>query len=238
MKPKALIIGGSRGLGEALLNIYKNKGWETHNISRNTCDLSDPLAVEKLAGDMAFINSGFTLGIFSAATADMGYIDETSPQAFRHCMQVNFLSLITLFYALAKADHPCRRFIFIHSGAADFLIPGFSPYAISKRALRDYLYIAKLENSFPGCQILQVWPGGIATEFTQKIRFHGSYKIIKGMRPRTAFEVASRIYEAEQSGKGHLNLSSLFIFLGRMQSFLPGLLNWLMQRHPLFRRKP
>jgi short-subunit dehydrogenase len=122
------------------------------------------------------------------------------------------------------------------SGAADLLVPGLSPYALSKRALRDYLDIVRLERSFPRSRVLTVWPGPIATRFNEKSRVHGSYRLPTGSPGRSARDVAERIYRAEQAGRRELVLSPVPRLAGSIQAIVPAFVRWLIRRHPSFRR--
>ncbi len=242
--PKALIVGATSGLGMALAQIYRERGWVVHSVQRKDashttdspwiCDLSHPSAVSSLASDPSKM-AGFDLGIFSAGTSEAGYVDALNPESFRRCLEVNFLAPIALFNAMARASPPCRRFVFILSGAAEFLVPGLAPYALSKRALRDYLTFRDLESSFPDCRILTVWPGPLATNFDAKTRLHGGYRLPKAAKVRSPEEVARRILEAEASGKNRLDLSPMARRLGQFQAAVPHAARWLMRCHPALR---
>lgn len=98
---KVLIVAPTSGLGKALAELYKEYGWSVQAVNQDTCGLSDPTAVAKLAADPGLLDSGFELCIFSAGMSEAGYIDELDPHAFRRCLEVNFLAPMTLFYALA-----------------------------------------------------------------------------------------------------------------------------------------
>ncbi len=239
---RALIVGGRGGLGSALAEIYSARGREVQRISRTgkepgdwVCDLADPAQVSALAGDAARM-SGFDLCLFAAGTSEAGYLDDLPDEAFRRCLEVNLLAPLALFRALAMASQPCRRFVFVLSGAAELLVPGLAPYALSKRALRDVLAIRELEGSFPDCRILSVWPGPQDPPFAAPPRLHGPYRLPKRSGARPPAEVALRIVEAEEAGRKHLVLSPLPNLLGRLQACLPAAVGVLVRSR--FRRAP
>jgi hypothetical protein len=81
-----------------------------------------------------------------------------------------------------------------------------------------------------------VYPGAIATDFTRKTRVHGSYRPFTRTKVRSATYVAERIYAAQQSGRDRLVLSPIPRLLGWLQAMVPGVIRWLIQRHPALRR--
>jgi short-subunit dehydrogenase len=225
------IVGARGGLGRALADVYGERGWTVRAVTRDQCDLADPAAVARLATELAGSGRPLDLCVLPAGVSEAGYIDEVPAAAFRRCLEVNFLAPVTLLRALATAAG-CRRFVFVLSGAAESLVPGLAPYALSKRALRDYVEIARLEGSFPACRILTVWPGAMATEFDRRTRVHGTYRVLPNPRPRSPRYVAERIYRAEEAGRTRLVLSPLPIVVGRLQALAPTLVDGLIRRLP------
>jgi NAD(P)-dependent dehydrogenase (short-subunit alcohol dehydrogenase family) len=227
-QPNVLIVGARGGLGRALADVYRERGWTVQAVTRDRCDLADPAAVARLASELAGSERSLELCVVPAGMSEAGYADEVPPAAFRRCLEVNFLAPVTLLSALATTTS-CRRFVFVLSGAADLLIPGLTPYALSKRALRDYIEIARLEGSFPACRILVVRPGAIETDFNRRTRVHGAYRLPQGSRPRSPRDVAEQIYRAERAGRTSLVLSPLPILLGRLQALAPALIGRLIR---------
>lgn len=219
--PRALIVGGG-GLSEALSRAYLDRGWEVQVVLRSggawACDLSRPDEVSALLGDPARV-SGFDLCAVVAGVSHAGHADQIPPGAYRECMEVAFLAPIAFVGALARAERPCRRFILVLSGAADLPVPGLGPYALAKRALRDWIALVRMEGSFLGCRFLEVRPGPMATGFDAKTRLHGGFRLPRSGSPRSPDEVARRIVEAEERGQSSLTLSPLARVLG-----------WLVER--------
>jgi NAD(P)-dependent dehydrogenase (short-subunit alcohol dehydrogenase family) len=233
--PRALIVGAAGGLGQALVRRYEEAGFAVRRVTRADADLADPAAVERLAVDPAL--GPFEVCLLAAGTSEAGYLDALDPAAFRRCLEVNFLAPVALVTALARRD-ACRRFVFVLSGAADFLVPGLGPYALSKRCLRDWLALADLERSFPRCRFLPVWPGGMETAFDARTRRHGDYELPRGSAPRAPAEVAARIFAAERAGRTCLDLARLPRLLGWLQAVAPRAMRMIVRAHPRLRRRP
>jgi short-subunit dehydrogenase len=231
-----LIVGAAGGLGAALADVYEKEGWRVRRVDRAAGDLSDPVAVARLGDDLVATGGSLDVTIFAAGAAEAGYVDETEPGAIRRALEVNFLAPVTLFHTIATRTR-CRRFVFVLSGAADVLIPGLAPYALAKRALRDYLHVRRLERSFLDCHVLEVRPGAIATRFDDKTRVHGTLRLPRTRRRRAARDVAERIYAAQTAGARRLDLSAWPGLVGRMQSLAPSLVSWLIRRHPALKRQ-
>jgi short-subunit dehydrogenase len=229
-----VIVGASGGLGSALADVYAEHGFKVRRVDRRAADLADPPAVRRLAAELVGAGGAPDVCIFAAGASEAGYLDEAPPEAFRRSLEVNFLAPVTLFHALATTT-ACRRFVFVLSGAADVLMPGLAPYALAKRALRDFLDVRALERSFPGRHVLAVRPGAIQTPFDDRTRVHGTFVLPRTARRRSARDVAERIFAAERAGSRRLTLGTLPEVLGRVQALAPGLFGRLMRRHPRFR---
>ncbi len=228
-----MVVGARGGLGAALTQKYRTRQREVLTLDRAQCDLTDPAAVERTAAGWA---TPLSLCVFSAGASEVGYVDQLDTAAFRRCLEVNFLAPATLMRAWAGRAL-CRRFVFILSGAADILVPGLGPYALAKRALRDYLYLLRLERSLDGVYLLEVWPGPMETPFDDKARVHGDFVLPRTPRRRSPDDVADEIVRAEEAGRTEVMLSPVPRLLGRVQSVLPQPVAWLIQRHPKLRRR-
>jgi short-subunit dehydrogenase len=233
---KATIFGAGGGLGKALTRLYESKHWVVHSVIRSDCDLGDQKALDDFLKHLVVSGQIPDLCIFSAGTSEVGYADEVDPEAYRHTLNVNFHAPVRILMTLAKSNPACKRFVFILSGAADLLVPGMSPYALSKRAFRDYLSCLKLERSFPDVSILAVWPGAIATEFNAKTKTHGSFRLPSGNQAKDPEEVAQRIFDALEEGRRALVLSKRVRLAGYLQALAPWGAALLFRLCPAFKR--
>lgn len=227
--PTILIFGSSSGLGLAAAQLFSKQGWQVISINRAQCDLASPESVKAYVQSPQLQEGKFDLCLFAAGMGEMGYLDELGDGALERSMAVNFHAPVTLFKHLASRSNPCTRFIFVLSGTADLLFPGLAPYALSKRALRDYLTILKAEGSFAHCHFLAVNPGSMNTPFNKKALIHGQLRLPANVGKRTADEVAEKIFQAVQNQRTCLNLSPLPYVLGKVQALFPLLISYLLR---------
>jgi NAD(P)-dependent dehydrogenase (short-subunit alcohol dehydrogenase family) len=232
MTDPVLVVGARSGLGAALTQLYRERSRTVLTLDRDRCDLGDAGAVARVAGEWT---TPLALCLFCAGSAEFGYVDSLDASALRRSLEVNFLGPVALFSAWAGRGL-CRRFVFVLSGTADLLLPGLGPYALAKRALRDYLYLLRAEASWPDVHVLEVWPGAMETPFDDKARVHGRFQPPRRRSRRAPEEVARRIVRAEETGRDRLMLSPLPRWLGRVQATAPDLAARLMRAHPRLRR--
>jgi NAD(P)-dependent dehydrogenase (short-subunit alcohol dehydrogenase family) len=226
---EAVIFGAGSGLGKALADVYRERGHPVLALTRQDLDLRDAAAVGRWLEAARASGRRFSRCIVSAGALQAGLLSDLPAEAFAESIRLHALSPIEIMLGLSRAGL-CRRFVFILSGAGDFLMPGLSPYALGKRALKDFLYMAEMERSLPGVEILRVSPGGVATPFNKKARIYGGYRLPgAGRRGRDPMELARRIYDADLRGEKALVLSRLPGFLGKLQSLFGGLAAFLLR---------
>jgi NAD(P)-dependent dehydrogenase (short-subunit alcohol dehydrogenase family) len=220
----AAVFGAGSGLGQAVAERFEQEGWSVMRVTRAECDLADPTAVARWIERAGRDQPMPELCVYCAGTSEVGRLDDLPPDAFRHCFEVNFYAPLTILLHLSRRGPvPCKRFVFIHSGTGDFFLGNLSPYSLSKRALRDVLYFRRLEGALADVEILEVWPGPMATPFNDKTRKHGAVRLPAPLRARPPERVAEAIYRAVTRGKARLRISRLPALLGSLQSMCPSL---------------
>ncbi len=246
---EVVVFGAGSGLGKALAELYRGRGHRVLALTRQDLDLSDAGAVERWLCRARESGRRFSRCLIAAGSCQAGLLRDLPAEAFAESLRLHALSPIEIVLGLSRAGL-CRRFVVILSGAGDFLMPGLAPYALGKRALRDFLYIAEMERSLENVEFLKVWPGAMATAFNEKARLHGDFKLPGAWRRRDAVqaedrapsgppgealarrdpaEVARRIYEADFRGEKALVLSRLPRLLGAFQGLCGGLAAFLLR---------
>ena len=191
----AVVLGASGGLGSAVADVFEKNGWIVTRVTRAECDLASPEAVKRWLAGVG--EQTIDLCICCAGISEVGRLDHLPVEAFRHCFEVNFFAPLAILLGLSRrSPQPCKSFVVVHSGTAHLLLPELAPYSLSKRALRDILYVRRLEGSLAEVAVLEVWPGPMATPFNDKTVKHADVHLPAPQRPRPPDVVARAIYRA------------------------------------------
>jgi benzil reductase ((S)-benzoin forming) len=180
----ALITGGSRGLGEALLQEYRSRDWSVLGFSRSgsgvhldladTVDAADVFTeafarISALAFDEVVVISN------AAVLGPVGAVVNTSPESIASHFDVNVVSGVLLARAFIGAlqDRDCpKTFVNISSGAATKGYAGWSLYCASKAAMEGFVRSVALEQSAQAHPIraINVNPGVMDTAMQAEVR--------------------------------------------------------------------
>ena len=180
----ALITGGSRGLGAALRDQYRSRGWTVMEFSRfgpgvhvdltDTHDAADVFAsaFEELSAfavaEIVVINNAGMLG-------PVGPVAHVTREDIESHINLNIVSAILLARAFIAAfqDHDCpKTFVNISSGAAVKGHAGWSLYCASKAAMENFVHAVALEQALQPHPIraVNVNPGIMDTSMQAEIR--------------------------------------------------------------------
>lgn len=188
----AIVTGGSRGLGRALLEAYEEVGYRTVDISRSgdsdaargrvhvRADFADPAATfDALArefGELAQHTYEEVVLVSNAGTLEpIGPLATSAPDAWRTSLDVNLTSAIGAMALFARAfqAQPCRKvLVSISSGAGSRGVAGWSLYCAAKAGLDNWIRAFALEQSHETRPIeaVSIQPGVVDTEMQAAIR--------------------------------------------------------------------
>jgi 3-oxoacyl-[acyl-carrier protein] reductase len=182
---RALVTGGSRGLGLAICRDLLASGWEVVTCARrgnpvvedlraqchphysfHEVDLSQPGAVELLASRAGLID-GVDAFVANAALGTEGLLTLTSERAIRECLEVNLAATILLTREVVKGMLARGgSLVFVSSVAARTGFSGLSVYAATKGALVSFSKVLAREYGGRGIRSNCVLPGFLETDMS------------------------------------------------------------------------
>jgi benzil reductase ((S)-benzoin forming) len=183
----AIITGGSRGLGAALCDEYRDRQWTVVEFSRSAphqfsvrIDLSDPLAASAVFAQ-AFESLGCkrwdeVVAISNAAAlGPVGPVENARTDDIATNLDTNVVSAILFaraFVAAFQDREYSKTLVNISSGAATKGYAGWSLYCASKAAMENFVRSVALEQSgrrYP-VNAISVNPGVMDTDMQAAVR--------------------------------------------------------------------
>lgn len=183
----AIITGGSRGLGAALCDLYRERGWKVVEFSRSAphpfsiqLDLADvDEATEVLSREfdsLATLDVSEVVAVGNASLlGPVGPVERSSPADIVAHLNANVASAILFARGFAGTfgHHAVpKTFVNISSGAASRGLAGWSLYCASKAALENYVRAVALEQQGRPHPIraFSVNPGVMDTVMQEEVR--------------------------------------------------------------------
>ena len=183
----AIVTGGSRGLGKALVQWYLHQGWTVKEFSRSgesenhiDCDFADAKQTSAVM-DQTFAKlsqqpwSELVLVNNAGTVNPIGPIETTVELDWQQNLQINLNSLIAatgLFIKHFSKPQTNLTVVNISSGAAVLPYYGWSLYCAAKAGVEAFTACVALEQeqaSHPA-KIYAIRPGVIDTEMQRQIR--------------------------------------------------------------------
>jgi 3-oxoacyl-[acyl-carrier protein] reductase len=175
MNPRALIIGGRRGIGAAIVHALAGKGMDVTYTYR-TCpgdsgatalhlDLADRPAVEAFAREQEDAPAWDALVQVSGTTYNALAV-MMEQNAAEQAMQVNFFAFARIARAVVRPMMRARsgRIVSIGSVISQFASQGNAAYGATKAALLAYIRTLAIESARRGVTVNYVAPGFVDTE--------------------------------------------------------------------------
>ena len=222
-----IITGGSKGIGNALVEKYASENYKVYALSRTPIsfqnvthipiDMSDLRRLtEKLAilfeELKSFSISSITLINNAGRLGTIANIENISPDDITKSMNVNIIAsmvITNLFINFTKKYNCKKKVINISSGAATKPYEGWSIYCASKAALDMFTKTVALEQEIleNGVKCIALYPGVVDTNMQTQIRgtegkdfrqLHRFLDLKKNNALYTSEYVAQIIYKIDQ----------------------------------------
>jgi NAD(P)-dependent dehydrogenase (short-subunit alcohol dehydrogenase family) len=175
--PRALVIGGRRGIGAAVVQTLTDRGFSVTYTYRSEAgsfsapvfaralDLADRAAVDAFAAEQEGCPAWDALVQVSGATYNA--LAATMDQdAAERAMQVNFFAFVRIARAVVRPMLRARvgRIVAIGSVIGQLASQGNAAYGATKSALLSYVRSLAIESARRGVTVNYVAPGFIDTE--------------------------------------------------------------------------
>lgn len=168
IRHKALVTGGSRGIGQAICSCLEEAGYEVHAPGRAELDLSNPQSVE------AFIqgnkDAGYDVLINNAGINEIALAENIGEEDLLRTMEVNLLGPIRLLRGLIPGmkKKGWGRIVNIGSIWGIVAKEGRLSYSATKHGIHGVTATLALELAPYGILVNTLCPGLVRTALTEK----------------------------------------------------------------------
>ncbi len=178
---RAVVTGGSRGLGRAVVDGLCARGASVATTARDVAalaplvaehgervhpvalELADADSVDRAAADIVRTLGRVDLLVNNAgALGATGPLLDVDPDDVAHTVAANITGTLRLIRALRPAVPSGGAIVNVTSGAA--ARPGWAAYAVSKAALDAVTTVLRAELAPEGIRVIGVNPGGLRTQ--------------------------------------------------------------------------
>jgi 3-oxoacyl-[acyl-carrier protein] reductase len=186
---KVLVTGGSRGIGKAIVTLFKEKGHDVYSPTREELDLTK---------NFTLVKSNFDIIVNNAGINPLKQIEEIND---REVMQVNYHAPLSIIQQCIPymLDNGYGRIINLGSIWVELAMPRRLAYSASKNALHALTKAITSEYSDKGIIANTISPGFIGTDLTYQNNSKSELQQIKDKVPLkrlgTPEEVAKLVYQ-------------------------------------------
>lgn len=209
LKPVAIVVGASSGIGEEIALGLLTRGYMVANVSRTNCknervknvnaDISQGEELERAIKTIGEEYKRIALLIYSAGCSMAAPLEYANESDVRYLFEVNYFGAIrALRSALPYMKKTGGKVFLIGSLASSFAIPFDSFYSSSKAALDMLVKSARAELKRYGISLTYVQPGGTATAFTFKRKLYTDEE--NGEYAKNVHKAVAALANMEQGG--------------------------------------
>lgn len=217
---RVLITGGSRGIGYAIAQVYKNSGSEVVTPSRTEIDLADETSVREFLERHK--QDSFDVLINNAAENFISEIKELSLDQWKRMHAINLTAPFLLTQQLAKQmiQKQWGRIINISSAYSTISRVGRGGYSATKAGLSSLTRTSALELAPYNILVNAVAPGFVETDLTRQ---NNSPEQIENLRQQVPMkrlanpeEIARFVYFLGSEQNTYITGQTIFIDGGFM----------------------
>lgn len=206
---RIFVVGGSSGIGEAVIKKFASEGYSAVNLSRTPCeaegvenilcDISDREAYKSRLDEYVKEKNDLSVFVYSAGFSMAAPLQHVKEEDYRYLYEVNLFGFMV---ALQKFLPLLRR----SGGVACIVssIGGIQPiaydsyYSSSKAAVNMLVNALQSELLPAGVKVISVMPGGTKTRFTYKRKIYPINEV--GDYANDMFSATKALHDIEQNG--------------------------------------
>ncbi len=165
---KALVTGGSRGIGEAIAEVLRAQGVEVVTPWRNELDLSDSSSIDRFTEKYREV--GFDILVNNAGINLLSSLDDLSDVDWQQMVQINLTAPMQLMQAFTPGmkARGWGRVVNVSSVFALVTKEKRISYSATKSGLLGATRTAAVELAPYGVLVNAVCPGYVETELTRQ----------------------------------------------------------------------
>ena len=170
MSRGVLVTGGSRGIGAAIVQAFRDLGDDVVALSSSDVDLADPDAIERVVGSAADTLGGIDVLVNNAGLVELGSVDLPYAQwqaLWRRTFAVNVFGAADMSYCVARhmiSRGTRGRIVNVGSRGAFRGEPAMPAYGASKAALHSMGQSLAVALAPHGIAVASVAPGFVGTD--------------------------------------------------------------------------
>lgn len=210
-----LVTGGSRGIGLAVADHYKARGWHVVAPPRDLLNVSDAESIAEFFGSYSGTLSAL---INNAGINPVNLIEDVAEEDLLATIQTNLLGPFRLLRAASPflRQAPGIKYVVnISSIWAAVSKPGRSAYSMAKSGLQGLTRSAAVEWARLGILVNSVGPGFTRTELTAKNNDEGQLREIEQSIPLGRLaepsDIAGSVYMLGSELNTYITGQTLFV---------------------------
>lgn len=171
--------------------------------------------------------------VHAAGFGILGTVAATPATAYAESLAIHFFAPLALVHAVLPDMQRARsgQIIVVTSGVGARGLPGVSPYAVGKAALRALTESLRVELKPWTIDVLSISPGLVETNFAHRLTVHGSVaKTFTRGRATTPTRVARAVARASARRQSRVVLSMRTRMAAHLNHLAPGLLDAFLAR--------
>jgi short-subunit dehydrogenase len=253
MSLRALVTGGSSGIGRATAELLASKGIEVGVLAHDDCGVDEVVNAIAAKGNRAFglcidlAVEANVVGLFDRIEAEYGPVDilvnvagiglqadvvETEIVDLNRLFAVNYFAAVILSRDAMKcmAGRGRGHIISVSSASAKRALPGMSTYASTKAALHAFSQALRIEARDRGVHVTEVLPMTVRTPFFENAenRSPVPYSLSDAGLVSTPESVAEHIWNAIRRPVDEVYTSRLARLALAIDAAFPSILNRIL----------